>query len=156
MTRERIIDSGALNPEDEDFILSLRPKSLDEVDPRLLETYEKLGIPLEEQKALAGVAIDAVFDSVSVATTFRETLEQHGVIFCSFSDAVQGRLWRGRRAAETYFENQRDQAVRRHRTSLGQRFVLFRRRQRAPPAPCRRSRPSGRPDTPSSAPLRSF
>ncbi|MCG8651970.1 MAG: Fe-S cluster assembly protein SufB, partial [Pirellulales bacterium] len=64
-------------------------ESLDEVDPAILETYEKLGIPLEEQKALAGVAVDAVFDSVSVATTFKETLEKHGVIFCSFSDAVQ-------------------------------------------------------------------
>jgi Fe-S cluster assembly protein SufB len=65
------------------------PKSLDDVDPRLLETYDKLGIPLEEQKALAGVAVDAVFDSVSVATTFKETLEKHGIIFCSFSEAVQ-------------------------------------------------------------------
>ncbi len=67
-----------------------KPKlnSLDEVDPALLETYEKLGIPLEEQKALAGVAVDAVFDSVSIATTYRETLEQHGVIFCPFSEAV--------------------------------------------------------------------
>jgi Fe-S cluster assembly protein SufB len=63
--------------------------SLDQVDPVLLETYEKLGISLEEQKALAGVAVDAVFDSVSVATTFKATLEKHGVIFCSFSDAVQ-------------------------------------------------------------------
>ncbi len=68
-----------------------RPKlnSLDEVDPALLETYEKLGIPLEEQKALAGVAVDAVFDSVSIATTYRETLEKHGVIFCPFSEAVR-------------------------------------------------------------------
>jgi len=65
------------------------PKSLDEVDPKLLETYEKLGIPLEEQKALAGVAVDAVFDSVSVATTFREKLADAGVIFCSISDALQ-------------------------------------------------------------------
>tara|TARA_B100000315_G_scaffold260670_1_gene323877 strand:- start:3243 stop:4727 length:1485 start_codon:yes stop_codon:yes gene_type:complete len=65
------------------------PKSLDEVDPELLKTYEKLGIPLEEQKMLAGVAVDAVFDSVSVATTFKEELEKHGVIFCSFSEAVQ-------------------------------------------------------------------
>ena len=65
------------------------PKSLDEVDPKLLETYEKLGIPIEEQKALAGVAVDAVFDSVSVATTFKEELEKVGVIFCSFSEAVQ-------------------------------------------------------------------
>jgi Fe-S cluster assembly protein SufB len=64
-------------------------QSLDEVDPKLLETYEKLGIPLQEQKQLAGVAVDAVFDSVSVATTFKETLAEAGVIFCSFSDAVQ-------------------------------------------------------------------
>ncbi|MFC1546976.1 Fe-S cluster assembly protein SufB [Candidatus Neomarinimicrobiota bacterium] len=63
-------------------------QSLDEVDPKLLETYAKLGIPLEEQKQLAGVAVDAVFDSVSVATTFKETLAEAGVIFCSFSDAV--------------------------------------------------------------------
>ena len=66
-----------------------RPKSLDEVDPKLLETYEKLGIPLSEQKMLAGVAVDAVFDSVSVATTFKKTLSDAGVIFCSFSEAVQ-------------------------------------------------------------------
>lgn len=65
------------------------PKSLDEVDPKLLETYEKLGIPLQEQKMLAGVAVDAVFDSVSVATTFKEKLSDAGVIFCSFSEAVQ-------------------------------------------------------------------
>ncbi|MDP6578007.1 MAG: Fe-S cluster assembly protein SufB [Candidatus Marinimicrobia bacterium] len=65
------------------------PKSLDEVDPELLRTYEKLGIPLEEQKMLAGVAVDAVFDSVSVATTFKEELKKAGVTFCSFSDAVQ-------------------------------------------------------------------
>ncbi len=64
------------------------PKSLDEVDPELIETYNKLGIPLEEQKALAGVAVDAVFDSVSVATTFREELAKAGVIFCSISEAV--------------------------------------------------------------------
>jgi len=63
--------------------------SLDEVDPELLATYEKLGIPLEEQKALAGVAVDAVFDSVSVATTFRENLAEAGVIFCSISEAAQ-------------------------------------------------------------------
>ncbi len=66
-----------------------RPKSLDEVDPKLLETYEKLGIPLREQEILAGVAVDAVFDSVSVATTFRKTLEESGVIFCPISEAVQ-------------------------------------------------------------------
>ena len=65
------------------------PKSLDEVDPRLLETYEKLGIPLEEQKMLAGVAVDAVFDSVSVATTFKEKLNDLGIIFCSFSEGVK-------------------------------------------------------------------
>ena len=65
------------------------PKSLDEVDPELLATYEKLGIPLHERAALAGVAVDAVFDSVSVATTFKETLKEAGVIFCSFSEAVQ-------------------------------------------------------------------
>jgi Fe-S cluster assembly protein SufB len=65
------------------------PKSLDEVDPALLETYNKLGIPLEEQKALAGVAVDAVFDSVSVATPFREKLADAGVIFCSISEAVR-------------------------------------------------------------------
>jgi len=65
------------------------PKSLDEVDPKLLETYEKLGIPLRERGRLAGVAVDAVFDSVSVATTFRETLAAKGVIFCSFSEAVR-------------------------------------------------------------------
>ena len=65
------------------------PKSLDEVDPKLLETYEKLGIPLHERARLAGVAVDAVFDSVSVATTFKEKLAEAGVIFCSFSDAVK-------------------------------------------------------------------
>ena len=65
------------------------PKSLDEVDPELVKTYEKLGIPLEEQKMLAGVAVDAVFDSVSVATTFKEELGKAGVIFSSFSEAVQ-------------------------------------------------------------------
>jgi Fe-S cluster assembly protein SufB len=65
------------------------PRSLDEVDPKLLETYRKLGIPLEEQLRLAGVAVDAVFDSVSVATTFKETLAAAGVIFCSISEAVQ-------------------------------------------------------------------
>ena len=65
------------------------PKSLDEVDPKLLETYEKLGIPLQEQEMLAGVAVDAVFDSVSVATTFKSKLAEQGIIFCSFSEAVQ-------------------------------------------------------------------
>src|SRR5437773_8144214 len=65
------------------------PKSLDEVDPKLLETYEKLGVPLHERARLAGVAVDAVFDSVSVGTTFRAKLAEVGVIFCSFSDAVR-------------------------------------------------------------------
>jgi Fe-S cluster assembly protein SufB len=65
------------------------PRSLEEIDPKLLETYEKLGIPLSEQKLLAGVAVDAVFDSVSVATTFKGKLAELGIIFCSFSEAVQ-------------------------------------------------------------------
>jgi len=65
------------------------PKSLDEVDPKLLETYEKLGIPLKERERLAGVAVDAVFDSVSVGTTFKKQLAEKGIIFCSFGDAVQ-------------------------------------------------------------------
>lgn len=67
----------------------VRLNSLDEVDPELLETFAKLGIPLEEQKALTGVAVDAVMDSVSVKTTFRETLAELGIIFCSFSEAVK-------------------------------------------------------------------
>ena len=66
-----------------------QPKSLDEVDPELLRTYEKLGIPLREQEMLAGVAVDAVFDSVSVATTFKKKLGEMGIIFCSFSEAVR-------------------------------------------------------------------
>jgi Fe-S cluster assembly protein SufB len=65
-----------------------QPKSLDEVDPELLKTYEKLGIPLSERQLLAGVAVDAVFDSVSVATTFKGKLKEMGIIFCSFSEAV--------------------------------------------------------------------
>ncbi|MBW4048497.1 MAG: Fe-S cluster assembly protein SufB [Proteobacteria bacterium] len=68
---------------------STGPKSIDDVDPELLRVYEKLGIPLHERAALAGVAVDAVFDSVSVATTFKDKLAQHGIIFCSFSEAVQ-------------------------------------------------------------------
>jgi Fe-S cluster assembly protein SufB len=66
-----------------------RPKSLEEVDPKLLETYSKLGIPLREQERLAGVAVDAVFDSVSVATTYKDRLAELGIIFCSFSEAVR-------------------------------------------------------------------
>jgi Fe-S cluster assembly protein SufB len=66
-----------------------RPRSLDEVDPEVVRTYEKLGIPLREQELLAGVAVDAVFDSVSVATTFKERLAEKGIIFCSFSEAVR-------------------------------------------------------------------
>ena len=65
------------------------PKSLEEIDPKLLETYEKLGIPLRERELLAGVAVDAVFDSVSVATTFKEKLADLGIVFCSFSEAVR-------------------------------------------------------------------
>ena len=65
------------------------PKSMDEVDPELLEAFDKLGIPLEEQKQLAGVAVDAVLDSSSVATTYKDTLEQAGVIFCSMSEAIR-------------------------------------------------------------------
>ena len=64
-------------------------QSLDEVDPEIRRTFDKLGIPLDEQKLLSGVAVDAVFDSVSVATTFKEKLGELGIIFCSFSDAVQ-------------------------------------------------------------------
>ena len=63
-------------------------QSLDDVDPEVLKTFEKLGIPLQEQKLLSGVAVDAVFDSVSVATTFKDTLAEHGVVFCPFSEAV--------------------------------------------------------------------
>ncbi|MBF07289.1 MAG: Fe-S cluster assembly protein SufB, partial [Cobetia sp.] len=74
--------SAPKKPED-------RPQSLDEVDPKLLETYEKLGIPLHERAALAGVAVDAVFDSVSVTTTFKKELSEAGVIFCSISEAIQ-------------------------------------------------------------------
>ncbi|ALM53111.1 Fe-S cluster assembly protein SufB [Halomonas huangheensis] len=74
--------SSPKRPED-------RPQSLDEVDPKLLETYEKLGIPLHERAALAGVAVDAVFDSVSVATTFKDKLHEAGVIFCSISEAMR-------------------------------------------------------------------
>jgi Fe-S cluster assembly protein SufB len=67
----------------------VKKASLDEVDPRLLETFDKLGIPLSEQKRLSNVAVDAVFDSVSIATTYREKLAEHGVIFCSISEAVK-------------------------------------------------------------------
>lgn len=74
--------SAPIRPED-------RPQSLDEVDPKLLETYEKLGIPLHERAALAGVAVDAVFDSVSVITTFKAELLEAGVVFCSISEAIR-------------------------------------------------------------------
>ncbi len=79
----------------QDIIYDAAPKqsakkaSLDEVDPKLLDTFEKLGIPLSEQKRLSNVAVDAVFDSVSIATTFKEKLSEHGVIFCSISEAVR-------------------------------------------------------------------
>ena len=69
--------------------MSDKPKSLDELDPKLLETYKKLGIPLQEQARLNGIAVDAVFDSVSVATTFKEELIKQGIIFCSMSEAIQ-------------------------------------------------------------------
>ena len=68
---------------------SEKPKSLDEVDPKLIETYKKLGIPLQEQKKLSGIAVDAVFDSVSVATTFKDELTKKGIIFCSISEAIR-------------------------------------------------------------------
>ena len=83
------IDFQALSYYSAPKSLKDKPKSLDEVDPKLLETYEKLGVPLHERAALAGVAVDAVFDSVSVGTTFRQQLADVGVIFCSFSHAVQ-------------------------------------------------------------------
>ncbi len=82
------IDFNAISYYSAPKSMADRPKSLDEVDPELLETYKKLGIPLHEQEALAGVAVDAVFDSVSVATTFRSKLKEAGVIFCSISEAV--------------------------------------------------------------------
>ncbi|MFA5631683.1 MAG: Fe-S cluster assembly protein SufB [Porticoccaceae bacterium] len=83
------IDYQALSYYSAPKSMADRPQSLDEVDPELLRTYEKLGIPLHEQAALAGVAVDAVFDSVSIATTFREKLKEAGVIFCSISEAVR-------------------------------------------------------------------
>ena len=67
----------------------IKKSSLDEVDPKLLETFDKLGIPLSEQKRLSNVAVDAVFDSVSIATTYKEKLAEHGVVFCSFTEAVK-------------------------------------------------------------------
>lgn len=82
------IDFNALSYYSAPKSMADRPQSLDEVDPQLLETYKKLGIPLHEQEMLAGVAVDAVFDSVSVATTFRSKLKEAGVIFCSISEAV--------------------------------------------------------------------
>ncbi len=87
------VDYPKIDYQDMYYYAAPKPKkqlsSLDEVDPELLDTYNKLGIPLEEQKRLAGVAVDAVFDSVSVATTYKAELEKHGVIFCSFSEAVK-------------------------------------------------------------------
>jgi Fe-S cluster assembly protein SufB len=86
------VDYPKINYQDIIYYAAPKPRkdlaSLDEVDPELLETYEKLGIPLSEQKRLSGVAVDAVFDSVSVATTFKSELEKQGIIFCSFSEAV--------------------------------------------------------------------
>ncbi len=87
------VDYPRINYQDLIYYSAPRKKpkyeSMDEVDPELLETFEKLGIPLDEQKQLAGVAVDAVMDSVSVGSTFKETLAEHGIIFCSFSEALQ-------------------------------------------------------------------
>jgi len=83
------IDFGAISYYSAPKPKANAPKSLDEVDPKLLETYAKLGVPLHERARLAGVAVDAVFDSVSVATTFKSRLAEAGVIFCPFSEAVQ-------------------------------------------------------------------
>ncbi len=85
------IHYGPIDYQEIVYYSAPKPKlnSLDEVDPELLATFEKLGIPLQERKALAGVAVDAVFDSVSVATTFKEKLGELGIIFCSFTEAVQ-------------------------------------------------------------------
>tara|TARA_R110002072_G_scaffold271208_2_gene431153 strand:+ start:1138 stop:2574 length:1437 start_codon:yes stop_codon:yes gene_type:complete len=83
------IDFGSISYYSSPKSMKNRPKSLEEVDPELIATYEKLGIPLHEQAALAGVAVDAVFDSVSVVTTFREKLYDAGVIFCPISDAIR-------------------------------------------------------------------
>ena len=85
------VDYPKINYDDISYFAAPKKKlkSLDEVDPELLDTYNKLGIPIQEQKMLAGVAVDAVFDSVSVATTFKEDLKKQGIIFCSFSEAVQ-------------------------------------------------------------------
>ncbi len=88
-----MVDYPKIDYQDMYYYAAPKPKkqleSLDEVDPELLRTYEKLGIPLQEQKRLAGVAVDAVFDSVSVATTYKAELEKQGIVFCSFSEAVQ-------------------------------------------------------------------
>ena len=86
------INYPKINYQDISYFSSPKKKklsSLDEVDPEILKTYEKLGIPLQEPKMLAGVAVDAVFDSVSIATTFKEDLAKVGVIFCPFSEAVK-------------------------------------------------------------------
>ncbi len=92
--RWALVDFPPIDYQDADYYAAPKnpddaPKSLDEVDPKLLETYEKLGIPLHERAILAGVAVDAVFDSVSVATTFKDKLEEAGVIFSSISEAVK-------------------------------------------------------------------
>lgn len=87
------VDYAPINYQDVIYYSAPKQKpqleSLDQVDPKILETYDKLGIPLQEQKRLSGVAVDAVFDSVSVATTYKEELKKAGVIFCSFSEAVR-------------------------------------------------------------------
>ena len=85
------IEFNQINFDDIIYYSAPKPKleSLDQVDEEVLKTFEKLGIPLDEQKRLSGVAVDAVFDSVSIATTFKDTLMEKGIIFCSFSEAVQ-------------------------------------------------------------------
>ncbi|HJN05116.1 MAG TPA: Fe-S cluster assembly protein SufB, partial [Bacteroidales bacterium] len=88
-----LLNHPPINYQDIIYYAAPKPKkelaSLDEVDPELIDTFNKLGISLEEQKVMTGVAVDAVIDSVSVKTTFQDTLAKYGIIFCSFSDAVQ-------------------------------------------------------------------
>ena len=82
--------TGCMQQESTEMGSSVDPnKTLDDVDPKILETFNKLGIPIEEQKKLSGVAVDAIFDSVSVATTYQKKLEDAGVIFCSLSEAAK-------------------------------------------------------------------
>ena len=92
MVSENLVKDVVSEPYKYGFVTDIETEkisSLNEVDPKLLETFDKLGIPLTEQKKLTNVAVDAVFDSVSIATTFRKELAEHGVIFCSISEAVK-------------------------------------------------------------------